>query len=100
MSYIAVEVERDGIMRRVLIPGPDANPTEGIPDDHWPLLLELYADATDSFRKKLYNELRVRGLLTIQDLVQPSAIALIRAALLATIKNDAFNLQKLAQEAL
>lgn len=89
-------VDREGVMRRVLLPDGDHNVNEGIPIS---LPVDsLYEHCPIEFRRKLIEELFARGLVEPCDFLKSGASELIRSAILATVKSDVLDIITLASK--
>lgn len=89
--------DAQGVKRLVLLPDDvAADPAEGIPVD---LDVEtLYPHMPPAFIARLKSELWARGLVQPRDYLTPGAPERIRAALLATVKEDTMSILALARE--
>ena len=97
-SRVVDYVDDNGIKRRVLVPqqAESVAPAEGVP-----LSLDvdrLYADCPLAFRQRLVTELWAVGLVQKADFLAPDAANRIRAALLATVKQDTVAIINFARE--
>lgn len=89
-------VDAQGIRRRVLLPAGISDYKEGIP-----VSLDvdaLFGHTSLEFRRALVEELWARELVEPCDFKRPGAAELIRASLLAVVKQDALSIISFANE--
>ena len=82
-------INQQGIQRRVWLLNTLDDPEQGMPADVFDDLDELYQDASQAFRDKLYSRLWQLNLIEPQDFQKSSAIKRYRQALQFAIKHDA-----------
>ncbi len=89
-------VDQEGIKRRVRVPDAYTDPVEGIPVSV--PVDNLYLHMPLAFRVALVNELWAVGLIEPADFAAGNAPERVRAALLAVVKHDTFDILNLARE--